>query len=189
MKKAPCVVYCILLNSIQYVYPYIVISNKKWVLTMNKVRILILVLLSIIFLGGCEIKKSVSTEFFETNANNFECVAEFLNEESPCLEITTDRPPLFSNEKYKKIEKLFYIYDETAPKLEEKYIEDIETLFKKCPLVRILILKDENIVLFQTKSTLGEGEYIVYTKLGNECSDEYIQAKEWISETWYIAKS
>lgn len=75
--------------------------------------------------GRVRNKKSVSTEFFETNANYFECVAEFLNEESPCLEITTDRPPLFSNEKYKKIEKLFYIYDETAPKLEEKYIEDM----------------------------------------------------------------
>ena len=61
--------------------------------------------------------------------------------------------------------------------------------FEKCSLVRILVLKDENIVLFQTKSTLGDGEYIVYTIFGNECIDEYMQVVEWISETWYIAKS
>lgn len=135
-------------------------------------------------------KKTDSTEIFKNNADAFQRVAEFLNEKNPCSEITAESPLLwFLEKKYKKIDKLLYIYDETAPEIEEKYIKDIGTLFKKCSLVRIIISNNENIVLFQTKSTLGDGEYLVYTKYGKEYSDKYIQVEEWLSETWYVGKS
>ena len=158
---------------------------------MYKMRTVLLALIIIIIslFGGCEMKKTDSTEIFKKNADSFERVAEFLNVESICSEITTDRPPLFASEKHQKIGKLFYFYDEKVPELDEKQIKDIETLFGNCSLVRILVFKEEEIVLFQTESRLGGGKYIIYTKFGKECSDEYIQVIEWISKTWYIAKS
>ena len=53
-------------------------------------------------------------------------------------------------------------------------------------MVYIFIPPDENVVIFQTVSKLGEGEEIIYTEDGKEYSDEYTQVKEWLSENWYI---
>lgn len=38
-------------------------------------------------------------------------------------------------------------------------------------------------------SKLGHDKYLIFSERGQEYSDEYTNAVEWISDTWYIAES
>ena len=142
----------------------------------------------ILVIGGCDMKKT-DLDVFNENIQLFELVADYLNNEKCCSEITMERPPLFSNVEYQKKGKLFYIDMKNIPDSDTCYIEYIKTLFDKCSLVRIIVPRNESIVVFQMTARLGEGKYIIYTKYGDEYSDEYIHVKEWISENWYVADS
>lgn len=138
---------------------------------------------------GCGTRTTDSSKLFHENIQAFQLVADYLNDHKCYSEITAERPLLLSDTEYKKQGTLFFIGKGTIPDLEKSYLDRIEDLFEKCSLVRIIIPENEDVVVFQTMAKLGEGSYIVYTKYGNEYSDEYMQITEWLSETWYIAKT
>ena len=83
------------------------------------------------------------------------------------------------------------IYFETSKKdigMNNESISNISNLMNKY-FVRIIIDRAENIIIFQTISEFGYGEYLIYSKNKIQQSDKTLTLSSWLDDNWYIATS
>lgn len=136
---------------------------------------------------GCKGKDLALKSVFSDYSEEFQNVANFVLQNEYITEVTTESPPLLSGVTYRKHGKLYWIG--ANEDLDSSEANSVNDLFLNCSIIRVLVIHDEDIVVFQMVSKLGHGKYLIFSERGQEYSDEYTNAVEWISDTWYIAES
>lgn len=162
---------------------------------LNKVFVLVVILylvapfismITLILIEDHE--RDVNTRsIYDKRTDELNRIVLFLQNNPQIIEVTKERPSIFDEYDYIKIDELYYITESDANIDNSSVPAEINTLFDD---VKGIFSSDNgNIIEFQTISALGYGELIIYTKYGNEHEDKYYTKKETINENWYIVSS
>lgn len=155
-------------------------------------KIFILALsLSLLAFTGCN-RKMDAKDIYTFEYNNLMKVVDDLNLYSDIKEITKECPGILSDNIYKNYDNVYYITEtKTTNKsieINNESVDNINELINDY-FERIIIDREENIIIFQTISKFGYGEYLVYSKDKIQQSDKTLVLSTWLDDNWYIATS
>jgi hypothetical protein len=154
-------------------------------------KLILILALSLLTLTGCNQK--VNTEdIYISEYNNLMKAVDDLSSYKNVTEVTKEYPGVLSDSYYKNYDDIYYITEiEISNKdveINNESIDNINSLVKKF-FNRIIIDHDENIIIFQTISKFGYGEYLIYSKNKIQQSDITLTLSSWLDDNWYIATS
>lgn len=147
---------------------------------------LFLLILSII-LTGC--KQKVDTKnIYVTEYNNLMKAVDDLSSHINITEVSKEYPGVLSDSYYKNYDGIYFETSKKEIGMNNESISNISNLMNKY-FVRIIIDRAENIIIFQTISEFGYGEYLIYSKNKIQQSDKTLTLSSWLDDNWYIATS
>lgn len=155
---------------------------------------LLILALSLLIFTGCN-QKTDAKDIYTSEYNNLMQAVDDLKLYSDIEEITKEypgAPVVLSDKSYENYDNVYYIFETKNSnknlEINSVIIDNINRLVNNY-FERIIIDNEENIIIFQTISEFGYGEYLIYSKDKTQQSDKTLILSEWLDDNWYIATS
>lgn len=176
-----------------YVYQCISLLDKLfWRHIMKRqTKLTLIFILSLLSFTGCSQKINIK-DVYISEYNNLTKTVNDLNLYSNIKEVTRECPGILSDNPYKNYDNVYYIVEtknsNKSIEINNESVDNINALINNY-FERIIIDREENIIIFQTISEFGYGEYLIYSKDKIQQSDKTLVLSTWLDDNWYIATS
>lgn len=157
----------------------------------RRIKLMLIFALSLLSFTGCS-QKVYAKDIYTSEYNNLMKVVDDVSLYSNIKEVTRENPGILSNNSYKNYDNVYYIVEtknsNKSIEINNESVDNINGLINNY-FERIIIDREENIIIFQTISEFGYGEYLIYSKDKIQQSDKTLVLSTWLDDNWYIATS